>query len=188
MRRQLLVICLVGVAACQQSGPTANDSSAFVRAGTYVGLESMGPSDQDITPADTTDRWFHENTLTFRADSVFIDKVPVSIGKYMSKDSKRYSASDGGFYTYRGKIRRLPSGQLSVRALLVGHDYVLAPYYLKNQADTALLQTMDEATQQARFKEFYTPDSSFWKREFPLLPRGDTLVLDSVTYYRQPTN
>ncbi|NVO85301.1 hypothetical protein [Hymenobacter terrestris] len=148
----------------------------------------MGSIDQDITPDDTTDRWFHENTLTIRADSVFIDKVPVSFGGHMTKGSKQYSASDGGFYTYRGKIRRLRSGQLSVRILLVGHDYVLAPYSLKNQADTAFLKTMDEATQQARFKEFYVPDSSFWKREFPLLSRGNTLVLDSVTYYRQPAN
>ena len=176
------------VSACQQPGPPADKSTTFPRAGTYIGLESMGPSDQDVTPDDTTDRWFHENTLVIRGDSAFINKAPVNFDRSLSDSSKSYSASDGGFYKYRGKIRRLSSGQLGIRALLIEHDYVLAPYRLKNRADTTLLTTMDEATNSSRFKELYEPDSSFWKKEFPLILRGEILVLDDVKYYRQPAN
>lgn len=50
-------------------------------------------------------KWFHENVLKIRNDSVFLDKNPISKegGKTV------YSASDGGFYYYSGTVKRTKS-------------------------------------------------------------------------------
>ncbi|MFT3796603.1 hypothetical protein [Flavobacterium sp.] len=50
-------------------------------------------------------KWYHENILKIRNDSVFLDKNPISkVGK-----KTYYSASDGGFYYYSGVIKRTNS-------------------------------------------------------------------------------
>lgn len=65
--------------------------------GVYQGLESMkGYGDG---------RWYHLNTVYVRNDSVFLYKEPIHIRK---KDTV-YSASDGAFYYYFGKVRRADS-------------------------------------------------------------------------------
>lgn len=64
--------------------------------GTFVGMEKMG----NVTPDQKESRWFHENTLTIRGSRATLDKVPVVI----QHGKKGYSSSDGGFYTYKGKL------------------------------------------------------------------------------------
>lgn len=50
-------------------------------------------------------KWYHENILKIRNDSVFLDKNPIS-----KIDKKTiFSASDGGFYYYSGIIKRTKS-------------------------------------------------------------------------------
>jgi hypothetical protein len=44
--------------------------------------------------------WYHENKLIVRGGELILDKVPISI----RNGKKSYSASDGGFITYRGQF------------------------------------------------------------------------------------
>src|SRR5260221_33053 len=69
-----------------------------VKDGEYVGLEKL----PNLTPDVQDVKWFHESTLLIRNDEAILDKVPVAVlhGK------KTYSASDGGFLTYRAKFTR----------------------------------------------------------------------------------
>lgn len=66
--------------------------------GQYVGLEKM----PNLTPDDRDAAWFHENTLLIRNDEAILDKVPVTI----RHGKKTYSASDGGFLTYRARFAK----------------------------------------------------------------------------------
>ena len=70
--------------------------------GTFVGL---GKTNYDIdTPRDPDYPKYinyHLCHLTFKGDSVSLEESPISIYK---KDTM-YSASDGGFYSYVGKVR-----------------------------------------------------------------------------------
>jgi hypothetical protein len=66
--------------------------------GTFVGLEEIkGYSD----PTNPKHKWYHLSVLTFKGDSVFLEKSPIALYK---KDTI-YSASDGGFYSYSGIIQ-----------------------------------------------------------------------------------
>jgi hypothetical protein len=74
--------------------------------GMYLGLEKICWSktksgkciNKDVTKANA--KWYHENVLLFRDDSVFLQQSPITI----LKGRKSYSASDGGFYSYVGKV------------------------------------------------------------------------------------
>jgi len=65
---------------------------------------------------------FTKNTLLIRNDEAILDKVPVAVlhGK------KTYSASDGGFLTYRAKFTR-KDRQNFVSLRLFESDYVMFP-------------------------------------------------------------
>jgi hypothetical protein len=86
-----------------------------VEDGEYVGLEKMS----NLTPEDRNAAWFHENTLIIRNDEAILDKVPVSI----RHGEKTYSASDGGFLTYRARFTS-KGGQSVVELRLFQSDYV----------------------------------------------------------------
>jgi hypothetical protein len=63
-----------------------------------VGLESM----ESITPEDKNIKWFHENHLVIKNGLVSLSKSPICI----KNGQKWYSASDGGFYIYSGKLKK----------------------------------------------------------------------------------
>src|SRR4051794_16141805 len=65
--------------------------------GVYIGLEELPFR---VDPAKPKWKWFHLSYLKIKGDSVFLDQSPVSIYK---KDTS-FSASDGGFYYYSGKL------------------------------------------------------------------------------------
>lgn len=70
---------------------------------TFVGLEEMcssydGKKDCYTDPSKPKYKWYRLSKLTFRGDSVFLEQSPVAIYK---KDTL-HSASDGGFYYYKG--------------------------------------------------------------------------------------
>ena len=65
--------------------------------GEYVGLEQMPNPMPDEEPGA---EWFHENSLVIRKDEAILDKQPIRF----LKGEKAYSASEGGFLTYRGRF------------------------------------------------------------------------------------
>jgi len=84
----------------------------------YIGLEPM-PS---VNPEIPDELWYHENTIVVKAGELILDKNPVGI----REGKKSYSASDGGFITYRGRFltkkRRL---YVSLRPFM--SDYIAFP-------------------------------------------------------------
>ena len=61
----------------------------------YLGFEKMEGYFDESHP---NYRWFRKTHIKFKNDSVFIDQSPIAI----SKSDTIYSASDGGFYYYKG--------------------------------------------------------------------------------------
>lgn len=72
-------------------------------------------------PQLPTLEWFHENTLIIRGTSATLDKVPITID---TDGSKGYSAADGGFYTFKGKLTGTPD-RLILHLKLVDSCYVM---------------------------------------------------------------
>ncbi|WP_345117776.1 hypothetical protein [Hymenobacter algoricola] len=133
----------------------------------------MGPSHDDITPDDTTDRWYHENRLLIRGDSAFLEKMPVVI-----KDGEKgYSASDGGFYTYKGRINAYPDS-LVTRFRLVNHDYMLTRFrYLRPPGKDSTLSLGEMVA-----RGIAEVDSSRFKVSYQLTTSPGGLSMDGVTY------
>lgn len=76
----------------------------------------------NLTPEDHPARWFHENTLVIGNDEAILDKLPITI----RHGKKSYSASDGGFMTYRARFTSKDE-QAVVRLRLFESDYVVFP-------------------------------------------------------------
>ena len=64
--------------------------------GDYIGLVKMS----SVTSEDIDAKWYYENTLLIRNGEAILDMTPFSI----KHKKKEYSASDGGFMTYRGRF------------------------------------------------------------------------------------
>jgi len=86
--------------------------------GNYVGLQKM----ESVTPEDKEAKWFYENTLLIRNGEAIVDMVPFSL----KRGIKEYSASDGGFMTYRGRFFKKGS-QLFISLRLFKSDYIGFP-------------------------------------------------------------
>jgi hypothetical protein len=168
--------CLIGLAALALVGACSQEPKQqhLPAAGAYLGLESMGPSHRDVTPDDITDRWYHENRLTIRGDSVFLERVPVVVDK---DGEKGYSASDGGFYSYQGRIRQYPDS-LVAHLRLVNSDYVLARYRLVKSVAQDTTLSLDEQVKRGMLVR----DSSQLRKWYPLTVWADSLGMNGVTY------
>jgi hypothetical protein len=92
--------------------------------GEHVGLSKM-PS---LSPEDSDTAWFHENTLLVKNDEAILDEVPVTI----RHGQKEYSASDGGFLTYRARFI-VKDGQSVVAMRLVDSMYIIFPRDKRDQ-------------------------------------------------------
>lgn len=69
-----------------------------------------------------SEKWFYKNTLRIINDSIEIDKSPIAI----RKNDTLYSASDGGFYYYKGMI--ISRGKIVNVKLRLDHcDYCPIP-------------------------------------------------------------
>lgn len=103
------------------SGQTITDSQRLpnvtdkVLTGEFVGMEEI----KDYEPGK---KWFHENSLLSKDNEAVLDKVPVEI----VKSRKQYSASDGGFITYRARFSRR-DGKLFVTLRPFDSDYIIFP-------------------------------------------------------------
>lgn len=65
-------------------------------------------------------KWFHVNQLTIIGDSVYMSSSPIYINK--NKDTV-HSASDGGFYSYEGTIKKTNSKRFTIELLQKSCDY-----------------------------------------------------------------
>jgi hypothetical protein len=114
MTRAFLILLVCTLRASAADSPQARPFSD----GTYVGMEPMS----SLSPGEPRTRWLHENTLTIKGDAVTLSKSPVCI----KKGKKFYSASDGGFYTYRGTLN-VAERHWRVEVLLTDSDYAAVP-------------------------------------------------------------
>lgn len=145
-----------------------------MKPGHYLGMDYMGK--MAVTPEDTTDRWYHENKLTIRGDSLTLTSVPVV---FYEGRPKAYSASDGGFYEFRGKIMRQDK-QLIAKLQLTSQDYVLTPY--KVIEAKAKLAKGNLSFEEKIKRGIVVVDSAFYKREYRITPTAKGFEMDSVEY------
>jgi hypothetical protein len=111
----VLSVLLTSVADQNQSrARVANDQVD----GDYVGIQN----DPSLSPDEPQIKWFHENTLVIRNNEAILDKNPFTV----EHGKKFYSASDGGFTTYRGRFVHL-DGKTVVQLRLFQSDYILFP-------------------------------------------------------------
>jgi hypothetical protein len=113
-----LVLLMLGSLSFAQSDVDAANKrilSAPLVDGDYVGLEKIENYESHV-------KWFHENTLLIRNGEVILDKLPLTI----KHGKKSYSASDGGFLTYRGRFFK-KDGQTFISLRLFQSDYVAFP-------------------------------------------------------------
>jgi hypothetical protein len=111
-------ILFLAVARHDFRGGLSDAHKNIARDGAYVGRESM----PNLTAEDPEAAWFHENTLVIRNDEAILDKVPIVI----RRGKKGYSASDGGFLTYRAKFA-VVEGKNLVSMRLCQSDYLVWP-------------------------------------------------------------
>ena len=97
--------------------------------GTYVGLEELGcytntkgEKECYIDSSIPYYKWFRLSTIRFRKDSIFLDQSPVAI----YKSDTIFSASDGGFFYYKGKYEDLKDS-LVLRLVIDHCDYCPVP-------------------------------------------------------------
>jgi hypothetical protein len=139
--------------------------------GIYVGLEEM----RGFPAEKPGDKWYHENYVYIRPDSLFLEGNPIVIS---SKGAKGYSASDGGFYSYSGRIDTI-KGKFVAKLLMFAHDYIAAPIRVKAE-DTAAIRNMD--LEEAIRRGLASRDSSFYKRTSIIIPTVAGFDMDSVHY------
>jgi hypothetical protein len=114
----VVITLLFSVAVASYVQALNQVQSSITSDGEYVGLERM----PNLSPEDRDTSWFHENTLLIRNDEAILDKVPITI----RHGEKTYSASDGGFLTYRARFIR-KDGQSFVVLRLFQSDYIAVP-------------------------------------------------------------
>ena len=92
---------------------------------TFVGTEKICWQKTKKDSCDNSDifnpkwKWYRLNVLKIKADSVFLDQSPISIYK---KDTS-YSASDGAFYYYHGKLTKLTDTTFLITLIEIFCDY-----------------------------------------------------------------
>jgi hypothetical protein len=116
--RIAVLITLLCLVLLEEPQKVAAQSQSVAKDGDYVGLEKM----PNLSPDDRDARWFHENTLVIRSDEAILEKVPITI----RHGEKSYSASDGGFLTYRARFTK-KDGQSVIQMRLFESDYVMFP-------------------------------------------------------------
>jgi hypothetical protein len=106
--------CLFVQTAMTDSQQNSRSTEKIVN-GEFVGME-------EIKNYEPGQKWFHENSLLIRDNEAILDKVPLHI----VKGKKQYSASDGGFITYRGHFFGRDA-QVFIALRAFDSDYIIFP-------------------------------------------------------------
>ena len=102
-----VMILFLTIIACNQTSNKDQREKKLTNTsvnGIYKGLEeicwtdSTGRKECFIDPTNSESKWYHLGILKIKGDSAFLDQNPVSI----NNEDTSYSASDGGFYYYKG--------------------------------------------------------------------------------------
>lgn len=135
---------------------------------TYIGTEKLCRSVTKIDSCDNSDshnpkrKWYHQNTLKIKGDSVFLDQRPISV----YRNDTSYSASDGGFFYYRGIWTKISDSTFSIDLIEIFCDH--CPELVEKQKD-------------GRFKRVYRK-----KKYLCTLTKNGFKVNDS--FYKQTSN
>jgi hypothetical protein len=148
----LAIILLFSIVGTGYVEVRSQEQSSIVHDGNYVGLEKM----PNISPDDPHASWFHENTLVVRNDEAILDEVPV----VFHGGKKEYSASDGGFMTFRAKFVK-KDGEPVVTLRMCQSDYI------------AVRVPVNPEERQGPYKEIKT---------YPLKLNSGRIEFNGVTY------
>jgi hypothetical protein len=125
----------------------------------YTGLERMCwiNNNGNTECYDEPRKWYHLNTLLIENDSLFIYKVPVII----EKTDTLYSAADGAFYYYHGKLIQNDTNSV---AILTMHncDYCVSQVRIDSETGSMFPISMIDTLK--------------------VIKRGNDLVLGNVMY------
>jgi hypothetical protein len=151
--------------------------------GTFIGLV---PIKNFSDPAKPEFKWYHLSELTFKGDSIYLKQSPIAV----HKNDTIFSASDGGFYYYAGKIQ-LFKGQTVADLTLTSCDYCpnqfikFIPPKLVRDVDSSQATTVDTTT---TFKglDMIENTSIKYKTLFVEGTRNkDDILVDRIVYRRQ---
>jgi hypothetical protein len=119
VKRSLLIFVLTIPAALAAWPRLASPAGEkIVPDGEYMGVQA-NPTLSQTDPGNT---WFHERTLIVRNDQAVLDSVPY----FVHQGKKEYSASDGGFMTFRGRFA-MQEGKPVIEIRMCGSEYVVFP-------------------------------------------------------------
>jgi hypothetical protein len=182
MYKNLLLLCLLSYLtfACQppdEEKKIAQQKSLLAPTGTYVGLDEM----KGMPPEKPGDKWYHENIVYIRPDSLYLEGNPIIVSQ---DGEKGYSSSDGGFYSYKGRIDAV-NGQLKAHLLMFSHDYIGVPIMIKDK-DTAAAKKL--SLEEAIERGLAVPDSSFYKKTYIIHLLAKGFEMDSVHYIPLPAD
>jgi hypothetical protein len=161
------------VSACQPIGEKENIAQLkgpAIPTGIYIGMEEM----EGFPAENPGDKWYHENYMYIRPDSLFLEGNPVVVHK---NGEKGYSASDGGFYSYSGRIDTA-GGKFTAKLLMFAHDYIAAPLIIKDTTAAKADLSGDELVKRG----IAVRDSSFYKKTYTITPTATGFDMDGVHY------
>lgn len=141
--------------------------SQILQDGTYIGYEPLKSYNEKTHKYEfygnyPKERWYHENILTIRSDSLKLDSSPM----YISGKDTTYSVSDGLFFYYKGIILKDKKNLFAVLKL-ERCDYCI--FRLIKKGNTTIV------------------DSTIYKKvyRYKIKLKGDSLVIDNVLYKRK---
>ena len=169
MKKLLLLggLLVAGLAGCQPAPERLPAPQAPT--GMYVGLDEM----KGFPAEKPGDKWYHENIVYIRPDSLFLEGNPVVVHR---NGDKGYSASDGGFYSYSGRIDTA-GGRLAAQLRMFSHDYIGLPVFIKDTVAAKTL-SLDELIKRG----LAVRDSSIYKKTFAIHLTAKGFEMDSVHY------
>ena len=122
MTTRVLLAMVILLGAEWPVGPPYPATSRTSDAGTQISLSGDYVGLQEIKNYGRGVKWFHENRLLIRNSDAILDMIPLSI----RGAKKTYSASDGGFLTYRARFFRKEDAMF-VSLRLFQSDYISFP-------------------------------------------------------------
>lgn len=170
LRLSLIILLLGLVSGCQ----TATESWEEVPDGEYIGLEESS----DLYPDIPDDKWYYENTLTIRGDSISLHQVSVTI---YGNNEKMYSVSDGGFFDYKGSIEKSEDKHFARLILKDHYQFHVFPVEVLTEADPDPGLSLEEGIE----KGIYRVDSTYYKKFYRIEVKAGKLKMNGVEYQRK---
>jgi len=144
---------------------------------------------QDAFPKE---KWFYEVNLTIKDTTIIIDKYPVY---FDTLNKKWYSASDGGFLTYKGVLTNFNDLYIA-KTKLIDCDYIGFSIYEPPKSDTTnfIDTSKSEQIDLTKFETYidrqghrlYLPKGTVIQ-DFILLPDNEGMWINNKFYYRRKT-